>query len=207
MRSRLHLWRRRLWLWLPALAFFVVNFALLSAYRLVYVGQGRLLEERLTARQEELAAAEAVQQDLEATLLRAERNRQEIATFYRRRLATEGERLTQVIAEVKDLARRAALEPSALSYPTESLQEFGLRKRSIVFGVEGTYAELRKLVNLLELSDSFLQLEEIQLDDAGAGGNDPRLRINLRISTLFLTGEVPTAPREERRERPERRGA
>jgi hypothetical protein len=74
--------------------------------------------------------------------------------------------------------------PQAISYPDETIEDYGLRKRSFQFGVEGTYGDLRKLINLLELSDSFLTLESVQLSGSGTGN---RLRIDLSLSTLFAT--------------------
>src|SRR5262249_7156107 len=40
-------------------------------------------------------------------------------------------------------------------------------KRSFVFEVDGTYLDLRKFINLLELSDSFLTLEAVSLSERG----------------------------------------
>jgi hypothetical protein len=107
--------------------------------------------------------------------------RQAVASFYQDRLSTESARLTRIIAEVKELASRAGLSPSQITYPSEPLEDYGLRRRGFVFQVDGTYADLRKLVNLLELSDSFLTLEKVDLSGADGG----RLRIQLRLSTLF----------------------
>ncbi len=64
--------------------------------------------------------------------------------------------------------------PRSITYPEEQIQQYGLIKRSFIFSVEGTYADLRKFINLLELSDSFLTLEDASLAEEGArhdGGN------------------------------------
>ena len=54
--------------------------------------------------------------------------------------------------------------------------------------MDGTYLELRKFINLLELSDSFLTLEEVTL--AGeTRGEGPELNIRLSLSTLFASEE------------------
>ena len=76
-------------------------------------------------------------------------------------------------AEVKDLAKRAGLAPRSITYPEEQIQQYGLIKRSFIFSVEGTYADLRTFINLLELSDSFLTLEDASLAEEGRheGGN------------------------------------
>ena len=55
--------------------------------------------------------------------------------------------------------------PRALNYPEEQIQQYGLIKRSFIFNVDGTYTDLRKFINLLELSDSFLTLESAGLTE------------------------------------------
>jgi hypothetical protein len=182
-----------MWVWLPALVFFVLNLATLSAYRLVYAGRVDLLEQRLEARSKDLAELEERQRRAEQILQRATLNRQRLEHFYAEQLGRPEERLTPMIAGVKELARRTGLLPGSISYPEETVVDHGLVRRSMVFAVEGTYPQLRQLINLLELSQQFLVLQEVTL---GETGSNPRLRINLRIGSLFAAGEAPP-PRPE----------
>jgi Tfp pilus assembly protein PilO len=182
------IWRERWHLWVPALGFLLVNLALVSTYRFGYAGRVEALEARLereTTRWEELVAERRA---LEQAFARAGANRDRLAELYRDRLAPERVRLTRMIAEVKDLAVRAGLAPEAISYPEQEYEKYGLIKKSFVFGVEGTYEALRQLINLLEVSDSFLALEQVALSESSGSG---RLRINLRLATLFATEEGP----------------
>jgi hypothetical protein len=176
------LWRERWRLWVPALVFFLLNLGVFTVYRVRYAGDVQILDERLARVEGQLAALDTERRELEAARERAFATRAAIDELYRDRFATEKERLTKMIAEVKALAGRAGLVPSAISYPVEGLADYGLVKKSVVFGVEGTYAELRQLINLLELSSSFLTLEGVSLGAAGPQGS---LRINLTISTYF----------------------
>jgi len=96
-----------------------------------------------------------------------------------------------VTAEVLSLARRAGLEPEVLAYPEQEIEDYGLIKRSFVFSVSGTYLELRKFVNLLELSDSFLTLEDASMTQDPKGSE---LRMSLRLSTLFAKEGAHGAP-------------
>lgn len=185
------LWRRRLGLWLPALVFFLVGLAALVVYPLRFAARAEVTAEELEERRAVLAELVDRRQDLEAQQQAIERTRLAVDEMYGERLATESERLTRIIAEVKDLAARSGLTPPAVTYPTEQLEEYGLRRRGFVFSVEGTYPDLRKFVNLLELSDTFLTLEEVGLTEGGG-----RLRIQLRVSTLFATRDgVPAGVR------------
>ena len=197
IRTAADLWRGRARLWAPALAFLLLAAGALGVYRLRFAGEAEVSAQALTRGRRALAALTADRKTLEHDLDRIRANREALAAFYRERLATESERLTRVIAEVKDLAARAGLAPQAISYPDQQIEDFGLSRRSFEFGVEGGYADLRRLLNLLELSASFLTLEEVKLVDGGRGGV---LRIHLLLSTLFaaedaapLDGRAPAA--------------
>jgi hypothetical protein len=191
LRTRRHSW------WLAALLFVVLNGALLSMYRVVYAVRYDQLGGQAQARQEALEGLERERRDLEALLEQAEANRAGIETLYRERFATERERLTRIISEVKELARRAGLEPGTIAYPEEVIAEHDLVKKSIVFSVEGSYLSLRRFINFLELSNSFLVLEGISVTSA-----EPQLRISLTLSTLFADSRPgSTAPDGRRRGR------
>ncbi len=185
MNGPTDVWRLHLRLWLPALVFVLLNLAMLSAYRLVYAGQAQLRKARVERSRDRLEQVGAEREKLEGLVSRAVASQAAIDGFYRERLASERQRLTAVIAEVKRLASTAGLEPSTISYDRQELEEHGLLKRSIVFSVEGSYMELRRLINMLELTDSFLVLEQVGLSGRGPGGAG--LRIDLRISTLFAS--------------------
>lgn len=178
------IWWRHLRFWLPALALVVVNIGVLTFYRMVYADEAQARGRLLARREAELAALTEKRQATEEIVTAAQRNRQRVRQFRGQRLGTERRRLTEVIAEVKELARRAGLEPSSIRYPAEPLTEYGLTSRSIVFSVDGDYAALRRFVNFLELSERFLTLEEVTL--SGRQGSDDSLRISLQVSTLFL---------------------
>ncbi|MFP3940586.1 MAG: hypothetical protein ACLF0P_09795 [Thermoanaerobaculia bacterium] len=174
--------RRRLWVWVPALVFFAANLALLSTYRLVYADRVEARRETLEDREADLAELEERSRELSELVSTARGSRERLRDLYRERLATERDRFTAVTAEIRELARRAGLEPSAMSYPTEEIGEYGLVERRFTFSVQGTYEELRRFVNFLELTSSFVALEQVSLsEDEGA-----RLGIRLSLSTLFV---------------------
>jgi type IV pilus assembly protein PilO len=184
MSGRESIWRLRLWVWLPALLFFLANAASFTVYRLGYAGTVEALQRDLKREKEQLAKEQQERRRLEELLGRVDTNRQRIQQLYEQRFSTRRERLTRVNDEVKNLARQAGLSPRSFSYPQEAIDDFDLVKRSYIFSVDGTYPELRRFINLLERSDSFLILEEVTLNqtsDEGDGG----LRISLKLSTLF----------------------
>lgn len=184
MRDHSEIWRLRLWVWVPALLFFLANAVAFSVYRFGYADQVRSLENDLGEVQKQLQPLSLKRKELERRLQRAGAAEAAVKQLYDERFSTRSQRLTAVTTEVKTLARKAGLNPRSLSYPSKDIEDYGLVKRSFVFAVEGTYLELRQFLNLLELSDSFLTLEAITLAEAGAD-QGPELRMNLTLSTLF----------------------
>jgi|CXWL01.1.fsa_nt_gi Tfp pilus assembly protein PilO len=183
------LWRRRLWVWLPALIFLVANVAVFSTYRLVYAGQAEALENRLAEREKELVKVEGRAQELDTLVLDARTNRQLLADLVGDRLSAERQRFTRLVGEIKQLATQSGLDPTQISYPGEEIVELGLTKRYITFNVVGTYPSLREFVRELETTRSFITLEQISLTEGDSSG---LLNITLRLSTFFARD--PAAP-------------
>ena len=184
MRDQSEIWRQRLWVWLPALLFFLANATAFTIYRLGYADQVQSLEARLEEVDKELAPETRTSRVLEQRLQKAKATEVAVRQLYDDVFATRSERLTRVTAEVRSLARKAGLNPRTIAYPQKEIEDYGLIKRSFVFPVDGTYVELRQFLNLLELSDSFLTLESITLSEEGSD-EGPELRMNLTLSTLF----------------------
>ena len=183
MRPERSPWRRHWYWWAPGAVLVSVGLVLLMIYP-IYVGRRAMSPgsraERLTQDVEEVTATRI---QLEDVVTRTDLNRTRVDEFYDDWIGTEEERLTRVITEVKDLARRAGVQASAFGYPTEEFEDYGLVKRSIVFSVSGSYRSFRQFVNFLELSEQFLILEEIQVGESGE--DVATVRVNMRVSTLF----------------------
>jgi Tfp pilus assembly protein PilO len=183
------IWRQRLWVWLPAMVFFLANLIAFSVYRLGYAGDVQSLESRLEERSQALREVQSQRAERERLIGQTRLNRDRMNQLYEERFSTRRRRLTGITAEVKELARKSGLEPREISYQEQEIEDFGLVKRSFVFSVQGDYPELRTFINLLELSESFLTLEEVNLSGDNEG---PELRISLKLSTLFAKeGEAP----------------
>ncbi len=185
MKDQSEIWRQRVWIWLPALLFFLANAVAFSVYRFGYAGQVKSLESDLESiREEQLEPLQQRHAIVEQRLQRARAAEEQIGVLYAERFSTRSERLTRITTEVKTLARKAGLNPKSISYPQQEIEDYGLVKRSFVFPVEGTYAELRQFLNLLELTDSFLTLEAVTLSE-DSRNEGPELQMNLTLSTLF----------------------
>jgi Tfp pilus assembly protein PilO len=182
MRAPGEIWRQRLWIWVPALLFFLANASAFAVYKLGYAGRVEALQETLDQQAAEIKDLTARRRQMEMMISRVRTNEQQVEQLYADRLSTRSHRLTSVTAEVKQMAKVAGLVPKAISYPEEEIQEYGLIKRSFVFSVQGTYANLRKFVDQLERSRSFLTIDEATVVNEAEG---PELKIDLSLSTLF----------------------
>ena len=177
-------WRRSVRIWLPGALLCVLGLGLLGAYRLVLAEEAELGRGLLSRRVAELEEIRLEELHLQNLLDAARTTKDGLAHFYDGRLSTEQQMLTKVIAEVKRLAEQAGLEPAAIGYDKDTLERQDMVQQSLDFRVIGTYAQLRTLVNFIELSETFLVLERISLrgiDEQNVG----QLAINLRITALF----------------------
>jgi Tfp pilus assembly protein PilO len=184
------LWRSHLWRWLVPLLVVVSMAGLLTFYRAVYSGRVAQLERQYEAEVETLAKLGGERAEVNALADAAEQTRAGIVDLYTNRFASEQERLTSLLREVKDLAARSGLSPNAISYPETAIEEQGLVRKNIEFSVQGGYTELRRLINFLELSDSFIVLESIGVSEGEAG----TLSISLSLSTIFTRDDSDLAP-------------
>jgi Tfp pilus assembly protein PilO len=202
LRSPGEIWRQRLWIWVPALVFFLANAGAFAVYKLGYAGRVESLQETLDSQRQTVKKLAGDRKQMETMISSVQTNETQVQQLYRDRLSTRSQRMTRITAEVKDLARQAGLVPKAIEYPEEEIQEYRLIRRSFVFTVEGTYAGLRKLIDLLASSHSFLTLEEATVVNNTQG---QELRIDLTISTLFQ--DEPMTPAAAAAAAPARRPA
>lgn len=191
------LWWQRRRLWLPGAVVVLVALLALLGYRLALAGRVGLEAGEVRERREELAELSARRRAAEDLLRRARANRAALDSMYGERLGAQSRRLTAVMLQVRQLARQAGLTGvRAIDYGDLMVKDLPLRRKSIGFSAVGSYEQLRSFINLLELADSFLTLEEIQVSDSSQTG---QLGLQIRLSTLFVEedGFEPPQPEAE----------
>ena|ERR1700756_4669603 len=190
------IWREKRVLLIVLGLLLLANTIFFFTYRVQYVSRledldarqeqarGRLdqaRQARITA-QQQLAAYKKVQNDLQV--------------LYNERWSTAYQRLTALIDEVKRLAAASHLEPpsyqftsgetkNATTAATSAKGSIGTTTVEIAFTVQGTYEQMRRLINLLELSDQFVIIDGISLATSGVAPGDKTLTLNVRLKTLF----------------------
>jgi hypothetical protein len=179
---------RRVLLWLPPAILLAVASILLVRHLGGGDGEGGALDRRFQAALAERDAMRAEEARLAGLARAEEANRIEVERLYRERFSTESGRFTDLVREIRRLAEHAGLDPKEFGYPEEKFDGFDLTRRSFVFDVEGSYANLRTFLHLLELSPSFVTVDEIRVGERKGTG----LNIRLRLSTLFVApGAAP----------------
>ena len=179
-------WKRKLAWWLVPFVFCLVNLLALGIYRAYFADRVPELQETFEVASNEVLELREETQRIELFLETASGAREGVDELYRDRFSSEAERFTKALFEVKNLARQAGLNPGSINYPRTDINEYGLIKRNIEFGVEGTYDQLRTFINFLELSGQFMTLESVALGSRGEDLRNPSLGIRLSLSTIFI---------------------
>ena len=177
------LWReKRAWILSIALLL-TLNTLFFFTYRVRYEQRVDDAYARLQQSKEQLAVARARRADYQGQLAAHKKLTETITTVYDTWWSTPDERLTDVIREVRSLVEKSGLSLASLSFSrNETNDESGTTTVDIAFGVQGTYQQVRQLVNLIELSEEFLMIDAISFSGDRENGT---IGLTLRVRTLF----------------------
>jgi len=189
------IWREKQLLLVVLAILLIANLIYFFTYRVQF--EARLEDYAGRAAQSEgrLEQARSARIASERQLAAYRKVEHDIQDVYENRWSTEAARLATLIQEVKRLAVVSQLVPQTYSFAHLT----GAPEAStvgITFNVQGTYQQVRRLINLLELSQQFVIVDQISL--SGQGG-DAALTLNLHVKTLFRNMEAPAVPRPSNR--------
>jgi F0F1-type ATP synthase membrane subunit b/b' len=183
------IWREnRLLLTILALLL-LANAVFFFTYRVQYESRLRALDARLQGAEDQLQRARNKRMSAEQQLASYRKVQTDLQTLYNSRWATEAQRLTALIHEVKRLGTTTQLDPNTMNFTRVQDRELqrsggiGTATVVITFSVHGSYQQIRRLINLLELSNQFVIIDAINL--ATGGTSDTNLTLNLRLKTVF----------------------
>lgn len=183
------IWREKRWVLIGVGAFLLANLLFFVTYRIRYQERVNELEARLSGARELLndARNERIAAERELTTYRD--TVKNINTIYGQIWSTMERRLAPMIVEVRRLTNRSGLMLRSVSYDrNEQERELVATDFNVAFGVQGNYSQVRRLINLIELSPQFVIIDEISLTQSGTY----QLQLNLRLKTLF---RAPAAAR------------
>ena len=168
-------------------------------YRVSYQSRLDDREADLSQKQAELDQAHLARVRAERTYQSYRQIERDVQRVFDEHWSTQTERFTMLVGEVKRLAEASNMVPASYGFTRVAVKDepqagkrskavIGANEVGITFGVEGTYEQVRRLINLLELSRQFVIIDQISL--AQAEGQN--LTLNLRLKTLFRD-EKPVA--------------
>jgi hypothetical protein len=195
------IWREKRVLLIVLGVLLLANTIFFFTYRVQYVSRLEDLDARKEQTQAQLEQARHARLTAEQQLAAYKKVQNDLQVLYNERWSTPVQRLTALIDEVKKLAAASHLEPPSYSFSNSETKNstasgtrgsIGTTTVEIAFTVQGTYEQVRRLINLLELSDQFVIIDGISLATNGATANDKTLNLSIRLKTLFR--DVRPAP-------------
>jgi hypothetical protein len=201
------IWREKRVLLIVLGLLLLANTIFFFTYRVQYVSRLQDLDARQSQTEAQLDQVRNARVTAEQQLAAYKKVQADLQVLYNERWSTPMQRLTALIDEVKRLAAASHLQPPSYSFSTGASKQasteqspskgsIGTTTVGIAFTVQGTYEQVRRLINLLELSDQFVIIDGIGLATRGETA-DKILTLNIRLKTLFRDPR-PTAPAANR---------
>lgn len=191
------IWREKRVVLIVLAVLLAANAFFFFTYRVQYESRLEALDARRDQARAQLAEAKAARVRAEQQLAAYRKIDRDVQQVLNERWSTEQQRLTGVIAEIRRLTERAQLTPpQSTSYTRGEIRErsaaggTGATEVGVGFTVTGTYQQIRRLINLLELSDEFIIIDRLGL----SATEGDRLTMNIHIKTLFRDTSAPVRP-------------
>lgn len=185
------IWREKRVLLIVLGLLLAANTIFFFTYRVQYQNRLDELDTRLEEVEGQLVNARNGRTRAQRDLQSYARVEGDVATVFDQHWSTQQLRLTAMIAEVQRLAKASGLVPPSYSFDRREtkavtvggrrLDSLGASEVGMSFSVQGTYAQVRRLINLLELSRQFVIIDQISL----AAAENESLTLNLHVKTLF----------------------
>jgi uncharacterized coiled-coil protein SlyX len=186
------IWRERRTLLIVLGVLLAANTIFFFTYRVQYEQRLRDLDTRVGQMEDRLKEVRGTRQLAERQYAAYRKVQKDIEEVYNVRWSTQSERLGPLISEVKRLAAASQLIPPTYSFTqtatkSDTTGTLNTSVVSIAFAVQGNYQQIRRLVNLLELSPQFVIIDSIALRSA----TDQNLSLTLHVKTLFRDTTAP----------------
>jgi Tfp pilus assembly protein PilO len=184
------IWREKRILLIVLGVLLAANTIFFFTYRVQYQSRLDELDERRSAAESELERARAGRIEAERQVRAYRQIEKDVQTVFTEHWSTQTARLTPLIAEVKRLAVASSMIPASYGFDRAEAaleagrgrtKNVGATQVGISFAVEGTYPQVRRLINLLELSRQFVIVDQVAL---GSRDGD-HLILKLHLTTLF----------------------
>jgi len=194
------IWREKRVLLIILGLLLAANTIFFFTYRVRYEERLKDLDDRLAQSEARLAQARSTRLLAERRVAAVRKTQRDVRDVYDKQWSTETQRLTALISEVEHLAAASQLVPPSKNFVRTTNAQPQKRGRvaaetvNINFTVKGTYQQMRRLINLLELSQQFVIIDQISINSA----ENQQLTMTLTLKTLFrdMTQPPGAAPKE-----------
>lgn len=185
------IWREKRILLLILAALLAGNTIFFFTYRVQYENRLRELDARRDAIRGELETAKRARLSAEQQLAGYRKVEKDVRQIYDGEWSTQAQRLTSFISEVMRLGAASQLVPKSYAFTgntSKANKTAGAYATEVgmAFTVEGTYQQVRRLINLMEVSDQFVIIDQIGLTSE----NGEKLTMTIRVKTLFRDTSV-----------------
>ena len=178
------------------------NIFFFFTYRVQYQSRLSDLDTRQQQAQQRLAEAQRARITAEQQLASYDKVRSDLQMLYDERWSTQAKRFTPLFVEVTKLATASHFDPRSFSFSRAEAQSNkgepgseGNTTVGVAFSVQGSYEQVRQLINLLELSNQFVIIDAISL----GGASDPKaLNMSIHLKTLFREPGAASTQRPNR---------
>ena len=187
------IWREKRILLIVLGVLLAANTIFFFTYRVRYEKRLQDLNDRLAQSEAKLSQARVEHVAAERRVAAYHRAERDVRDIYEKQWSTEAARLSALIVEVKRLTAASQLITRSISYNrmADSQQKrashVSAETVSINFTVSGNYQQIRRLINLFELSRQFVIIDQISLST----GDNQNLTLTLQLKTLFRDVTAP----------------
>jgi len=189
VNSRLLPWIRLAAVWILAVAFCLAALGILIWQTSGPMGRRGLIEKQIEQLNQEIDRLDLMTQQARAERDQVAKTGETLERIDGELFGKLDDRMTAVLREVGMASRGAGLLPGGFSYREVINDRTGGVRFGIVFSVEGTYEQIRSLLESLQASPQFLIIDSISFK----GEEDARsqiLSIRLQVSTYLAEAEV-----------------
>lgn len=152
-------WRSRALLFAILGLALLANIAFLVTHSVFYEARLAGLQAERGQLEKQRDEARAAAEKVVASDRRLKELREELDRFYSETLGARRERLAPLIEKIYLITQKAGLVPDGFAFHEEEVP--GARRLALSFRVEGTYAEVKKLLAAFENDPGFLVLETV----------------------------------------------
>jgi hypothetical protein len=193
------IWREKRILLIVLGVLLLANTVFFFTYRVRYQSRLDDLDQRLESAEKALADARAARVTTERRIQGFRKTEADIAQVYDQHWSTQSKRFVTLVNEVRRLTEASGLVPLSISFDQGEVKQspgiaggaaatrsrmrgdLGAKEVGLSFAVQGTYEQVRRLINLFELSNQFMIIDRIGLSSSEEG----QLSLNIHVKTLF----------------------